>query len=131
MPSVKDSMFTQSGQLRGGAMDTAEYLKIMQILKKNKDKPFVNRILNPNINPRLDMGQNSHATHLMSWADAGDKYRVFPRVQKVGQDGMQLKEYTSWQNAYKRATERKNYIDFDTSQEADAFTKTYKSAWGD
>lgn len=100
-------------------------IKIKQILEKNKNKTFVDRILNPNNYPRLDLGGGNFATHKMSWMQVGDKYHVFPTVLW---DGKNLNEYTP-EAAYEYVKQSGNYIEFDSPEEADWFSKRYKDIW--
>ena len=107
--------------------DEYELQKMRQILEANKDKSFVKRILNPDKYPRLDLGNGNYATHKMSWMQVGDKYHVFPTVLY---DGKQLKQYEP-RDAYNQARETRNYIEFDTPEEADIFSRRYKAVWGE
>jgi hypothetical protein len=92
----------------------------------NKSKEFIQRILNPEKYPRLDLGGGQYASHKMAWAEVEGKYTVFPTVQL---DDGKLREFP-WKKALKRAIESGNYINFDTPEMADWFSKRYKLAWG-
>lgn len=104
-----------------------ELVKIRQILESNKSKTFVNRILNPEIYPRLNLGRGGFATHGMSWMKVGDKYHVFPTILW---DGKNLTKYDP-NEAYNYVKETGNYIEFDSPEEADWFSKRYKAIWGE
>jgi hypothetical protein len=97
----------------------------MKILQANKDKTFVKRILEREKYPRLELGDGNHATHKMAWGEVDKKYRVFPTVLY---DGKSLKEYKP-DEAFRHTSATGNYIDFDTPQEADWFSRQYKSVW--
>jgi len=106
---------------------------IESILQQNAEKPFVDRILNRQNYPVLSMGEGNYATHKMSWGQIGNKYRVFPTIL-YDQVGRQLKEFAP-RDAFNLTTVPNmegldNYIDFDTPEEADYFSKNYKSVWG-
>jgi hypothetical protein len=65
----------------------------------------------------------------MSWGegenDNGDyKYFVFPTILR---DKKGLKNYGK--NAFKEAMKRKEYIEFDSPDQADWFSRNYKLLW--
>lgn len=107
-------------------VSTDEYQRLMAILKTNASKSFVQRILRPDEFPTLDLGNGSHATHRMEWAEADGKYVVYPRV--LLQEGRKLHDYGD--NAWDHARQSGNFIEFNTPQDADWFSKRYKGAWG-
>jgi hypothetical protein len=102
-----------------------ELNKIRNLLNQNKDKGFVKRILEPDKFPRLDVGNGHYATHKMAWGKVGDRFMVFPTVLY---DGKELQSFTP-DVAIKHVLETGNYIEFDTPQEADWFSKSYKKVW--
>ena len=102
-----------------------ERKKIRSILDKNKDKSFVQRILKPDNFPRLDLGNGNYATHKMSWGESDGKYRVFPTV--LFGDG-KLQQYEP-REAFGHAMNTGNFIEFDSAEEADWFSKNYKKVW--
>ena len=55
----------------------------------------------------------------------GDKYRVFPTVLH---EGGRLRRYEPGE-AWKRVEKTGDYIEFDTAEEADMFSKEYKQFW--
>ena len=57
--------------------DEYELMKMRQILEANKDKTFVDRILNPNKYPRLDLGNGNYATHLWNCLEITSIYTNF------------------------------------------------------
>jgi hypothetical protein len=102
-----------------------EKADVMGILNTNKNKSFVDRILNPRKYPSLDRGGGEKATHRMAWGEADGKYMAFPTVLW---DGKQLVDYGN--GAWPIAQKSGNYIEFDTPEEADWFSQRYKLAWG-
>jgi len=103
-----------------------DYMKAMAILLTNQDKPFVDRVLNRDKYPVLPLPGGGHATHKMAWGETDGKYLVYPTVQW---DGKNLVEYSGG-DAFKRALAAGDYIEFETPEEADWFSKNYKAVWG-
>lgn len=103
-----------------------EYQLLMQTLNDNKDKSFVQRILNPKAFPRLDLGDGSYATHRMAWGEANGKYYVYPTVL-MGEDG-KLKDYGA--DAWSHVRQTGNMIEMPTADDAEWFSTRYKAAWG-
>ena len=105
---------------------------LIDTLQKNKDVPFVKRILNTNYEP-LDMGtddegRSMEATHLMSYSEADGKFFVYPEVV-MGSDG-QLKKLSP-EEAWQSTQNTGNRIVFEKESEAKWFSKNYKRVWGD
>jgi hypothetical protein len=100
--------------------------KINSILAANKHLDFVQRILNPG--KGLELGNNEHGTHMMSYATipGTNRYMVYPEIVRTEKGLMRLGEKEAYQNAL--AT--KQFIPFESSEEADWFSKNYKSVWG-
>ena len=104
--------------------------KVENILRANRSKDFVKRILNPEKYPVIKnyKGSGMGASHQMSWGETdtkrGRKYRVFPNI--VHNKGS-LKDLGA--KAYKHALSTKEYIQFNTPEEADWFSKKYKTVW--
>lgn len=99
--------------------------KLARILAQNAQKSFVQRILQPQNYPVLDLGDGNHATHEMAWTEADGRYFVYPTVMY---DGKKLDKYdpdTAWGHAAKSG----NYIEFKDPAEADWFSKNYKQWW--
>src|SRR5688572_25515035 len=107
-------------------VNNEEYQRLMQILKTNANKSFVQRILRPDEFPTLPLGNGSHATHRMAWGESGGKYVVYPTV--LLNDKKQLQDYGD--DAWKHAAQSGNFIEFDNAQDADWFSQRYKGAWG-
>lgn len=104
-----------------------EHGLLMQTLEANKDKSFVQRILNPSQYPTLDMGNGSYATHRMAYTEADGRYFVHPTVL-LEKDGS-LKEYGS-RKAWDQVRQTGNFIEMPSEDDADWFTSRYKAAWG-
>jgi hypothetical protein len=98
---------------------------ILAILEKNKNKSFVQRILNPKKYPVKQNKDGSVSTHLMSWTESDGKYYVYPTLLMT-KDG--LKQYDP-DEAWKHVKTTGNFIEFDLPQEADFFSKHYKDIW--
>jgi hypothetical protein len=113
---------------------------VFSTLEKNKDKDFVRRILRPDDSPILKgAGPNgedeSHRMAVMDMEVGGKtKYAVYPTIQrnveisgsKVNSD---LKNYGMGKEGMDEAIKRKEYILFDSRDEADWFSKEYKRLW--
>ena len=104
-------------------MDDVE--KILKILEGHSGKSFVQRILDPDQYPKLDLGDGKSATHLMSWGESDGKYLVFPTVLY---DNGRLQQYKP-DDAFSTAISSGNYIEFDRKEDADWFSKNYKKVW--
>lgn len=115
--------------MAGLLSDASERDKVMKILSDNSQKQFVQRILTPDKYPRLDLGGGDYATHKMAWGSVGEKgaerYVVFPTVMY---DGKGLLDYGD--EAFRKAMESGEYIEFNSPEEADWFSQRYKAAWG-
>ena len=98
---------------------------IRSVVDSNKGKTFVDRIIDPSTHKPLTNEDGSLSTHSMAWGEANGKYRVFPTVMKYANG---LKRFES-KAAWRLAIELGNYIEFDTAEEADRFSKEYKMYW--
>jgi hypothetical protein len=103
----------------------ASYGGLDSLLNQNQDKHFVKRILTPEKYPVLPLGNGTIATHMMMWGQAGDKYVVFPSVVHDGQQLVRLNP----DQAFDRAMKSGGFIEFNSPQEADWFSKNYKRYW--
>ena len=104
-----------------------EYQQLLGIMKQNASKSFVQRILEPQKYPTLDLGDGNYATHKMEWGTVdGGKAVVYPRVLLT--EGGKLQDFgdKAWQHAQKSG----NFIEFDSPAKADWFSRRYKGAWG-
>ena len=100
--------------------------KIRAILEANKSKSFVNRIINYQNSPRLDLGGGQYATHKMAWTEADGKYYVYPTVLLQGDNT--LKEYKP-DDAWRQVRQSGNFIEFNSPNDADWFSRNYKRIW--
>lgn len=105
--------------------DEQEYKKIMSILSNNMNMNFVKRILTPDLYPRINYDDENYATHKMMWNQMGNKYAVMPSI--IYQNNS-LRELDP-RSAYDYAKSSGEYIEFDTPEEADWFSKNYKKVW--
>jgi hypothetical protein len=99
--------------------------RIGKVLDKNRGKDFVERIINPWDSPVIEMPDGTRKTHYMSWGESDGKYYVYPNVMR---DGEELKDYTDY-DAWGKAWERGEYIEFDNAEDAEWFSKNYKQVW--
>ena len=98
---------------------------VRSVVDGNKGKDFVDRIIDPSTHKPITNEDGSLSTHSMAWGEANGKFRVFPTVMKYGNG---LKRFES-DAAWRLATELGNYIEFDTKEEADRFSREYKTYW--
>ena len=99
-----------------------EQLKILEILEKNRDKDFVDRILNAKKFPTLENIDGSESTHGMMYSEVDGVFYVYPSVI-IEDDNMRRLERDS---ALGRAVRLGDYVEFDSIQEAYEFSKEYK-----
>ena len=105
-----------------------QWLDIFNTIEKNKAVPFVDRIINKNKYPSLkDPKTGKDMTHMMSWGESGGKYYVFPTIEMINGKLVDMTE--SGMNPFDYALKNKNYIEFDTPDAADYFSKNYKKYW--
>ena len=97
-------------------------VKLLEILLKNKNKDFINRIINVNDFPTLENRDGTVSTHSMAYGEADGKYYVYPTV--VYRDGKMQR--LGPDTALNRAITSGDYIVFDNEQDAADFSKEYK-----
>ena len=106
---------------------------ISQYLQDNKDKNFVKRILYKDSFPMLQNGKDkdgreSHSTHSMATGEADGRYFAYPTVVQKDKDSLiRLEDREAWDYAIKT----REFIEFPSEEEAQWFSKNYKSVWGD
>ena len=101
--------------------------KLTEILMKNKEKNFVKRILNPEEYPVLDNPDGSTSTHSMAWGEDNEgKGYVYPTVKQSTEN--KLKRFSD-EDAWKNAMETGDFIEFDSLEGADQFSREYKDYW--
>jgi len=101
--------------------------RIYEILQANAQKPFVQRILNPEQFGSIPAPAGKHATHEMAWSEMDDGTAIVYPTVSLQPDG-KLKRLKGKQ-AYDQARQSGNFIHFDSQDEADAFSKEYKRFW--
>lgn len=97
-----------------------------QIIGKNTNLNFVDRIARPEQYPTLPL-DGGMATHLMAWGDIDGKPAVFPTI--IFDDATKSLKMLDMESAFDHAMKTKQYIPFDTEEEADLFSKEYKRHW--
>ncbi len=102
-------------------------MDISQILNDWQFVPFVQRILNKDKYPVINNSDGTYSTHKLSWGSIGDKYVVFPQIEMV--DGKLTNLLEAGIDPFNYAMNTRNYIQFDSPDDADFFTKNYKSYW--
>jgi hypothetical protein len=106
-------------------MPDKEYKKITNILAKNAKKDFVQRILYPENSPVLKNDDDTISTHRMAWGEADGKYYVYPTIIRKAGGLFELDPDEAFHYAHKTG----EYIEFDNPEEADWFSKKYKTIW--
>ena len=101
--------------------------ELFGLLEKNKDLNFVDRILNRNKYPYMDLGDGNYATHKMAWGEADGKYFVYPTIV-YDKEKKTLNELNP-KSAFDYAVKNKEYLEFDKPEIADWVSKNYKLAW--
>ena len=105
--------------------NTIDRIRLQQIIEANKDRPFVDRIVNRSQYPVMENEDGSVSTHRMAWAGGDDGHYVYPTVQHKG-GKLFIPE-----DPYRYARENNDFIKFDTPEDADWFSKKYKLLWDD
>jgi hypothetical protein len=108
--------------------------KIRRILMQNAQKPFVQRILNRDKFPTLTDDVSTRggsqpdrvSTHSMAWGEVDGRYVAYPTVM-MSPSG-QLRRYGA-KEALGHALNTGNFIEFDTPEDADWFSRNYKQVW--
>jgi hypothetical protein len=123
-----------------GVEDTPTITDIKETVEQNKDKEFVQRIINKNQGVqqltveskpiKLADGSEiktspSWATHLMAYAEADGKYYVYPEIVNQGGKLVRLGRDEAFDYAMKTG----EFIEFDTEKEAAYFGENYKQLW--
>lgn len=105
---------------------------IRNILMQHKDKPFVRRIHEigrvgeaSRLYPYIQNQDNSISTHLMATSEMDGRYFAYPTIAQDPKTG-KLIQYED-DEAFYRAMETGNFIEFPTQEEADYFSRNYKT----
>lgn len=107
--------------------DAAYKEMLLAEMAKNKDKNFVQRILNPNDYPSLPLGNNKHATHLMAWGEADGNYYVYPTVIQDPKTKKLI--HLDEGDAFDYAMKNNEYLKFKDALSAAMISKDYKKLW--
>lgn len=99
----------------------------MSILSQNANKNFVQRILNPEGKPTLDVGGGNFATHRMAWTTVDGKPIVYPTVIQNPQTG-KLQELPM-RGAIQHALKNNEYIPMQSGNDAEWLSSNYKKVW--
>ena len=99
-----------------------DQLKILEIIEANKDKEFVNRIVNAKDFPVLPNRDGSESTHSMAYGEADGRFFVYPTVVLDGEQMMRLGP----DSAFGWALRTGEFIEFDNEVEAYEFSREYK-----
>ena len=102
------------------------FTRIQQILDENKDKRFVQRILNPDISPYLYNEDKSTSSHIMGYWSTDDGFFVAPTVVDDGEGGL---KHLSQGEAADYAMQSGELIKFNNEEDAKWFSKNYKKYW--
>ena len=86
------------------------------ILMKNKDMPFVKRMLNPGDYPSKPAGNGMSSSHLMATAEVDGVTYAYPTLRFVGGKLVQ-------DNSVKTAIDTNNAIAFDNPKDAEEFAQ--------
>lgn len=106
---------------------------IDKIIQQNTHMNFVDRIARPELYPTLplDDGTGDFATHKMAWSTYGPAQTpiVYPTIIYDRNKGslQQLDDDA----AFRYAMDNKEFIPFDTPEQADVFSREYKQHWRD
>lgn len=109
--------------------ENADQTWLNEQLTRNNGKRFVQRILFPDRAPVApdDEDPKRVMTHKMAWGEADGKYYVYPTVMEDPESKGGLKNYGK--GAFDEAMRRRDFIVFDKPEDADKFSKNYKSYW--
>lgn len=97
--------------------------KMVEIFKANKDKNFIQRVINPYIFPTINNPDNTYSTHRMAWAEQDGYFYAYPTIQ---QDSNGQLQQLSGEKAFNSALDSGEFIKFPSAKEAEWFTKNYK-----
>lgn len=118
MPSLDDIIeynnLVQENTKRIGPEKTQRYLAVLQA---NKDKDFVQRVLNPAPYPKKLNPDGGYSSHRMSSAEVDGRYIAFPTLFH---DKIKGELYTS-PDPIREALNRGDYIEFSNPEDAEGF----------
>ncbi len=96
-------------------------------IERNKNKNFIDRIINREKYPVIENPDGSYSTHLMSWSTVDGKPIVYPLIIQNPKTGG-LKQLSD-PEAIDYALKNNEYIPFDKPEDADWFSSNYKRYW--
>lgn len=119
--------------LQEGGEVSNDLSRLRALLEANKSKNFVQRIIDPSKYPSYDFGEGVTGTHRMGWASGGEKgnerYYVYPNIiQRTEGAELENLEDDKW-TAFDHAMTTGEYLEFNSPEEAEWFTKNYKKYW--
>ena len=97
-------------------------LNIDSVLDANSSKNFVARIIHPEGQPHINNPDGTYSTHKLGYADNF----VFPMI--IQNKDKSLTEFKDWRKAYDYAKQNNEGIELKTEEEAEYFTKNYKTS---
>lgn len=98
-----------------------------QWIEDNSPLEFEQRVLKPSMVPGIQNADGTVSTHRMAWGDADGKFFAYPTIVNDNGKLVQLPDSV----AYHHAMETKQYREFSTPEDADAYASGgYKSSWG-
>jgi len=100
---------------------------IVEILSKNQDKNFIQRILKPDNFPTIPLSKGKVGTHLMADSEIDGMYIAYPTIVFI--DG-KLKHLSN-DEAIDYAINSGEFVEFPTDTAAAWFAKNYKKYWND
>ncbi len=122
--TLKNMMIQKAGE-SNTKISLGQSSELENILKGNKSKNFVKRILNPDKYPVLNNSDGSYSTHSMAWGEANGKYYVYPTVVQKNGKMIRLSDDEAWDYAWKN----NELMEFDSEDEAAWFSENYKQYW--
>lgn len=120
LSNLKDSIF-------GNARKNKDIERANNILNQYKQFNFVDRVLNREKYPFIDYGDGNYATHKMAWGEGNGKYYVYPTIVYNKNKNALTELEPKMAAQYARTSGE--FIPFDTPEEAEWFSKNYKSVW--
>ena len=95
-----------------------------RIVEEQENNPaFIDRIFVPDLLDPLQDEQGRDMTHLLSTFEQDGKHFVVPLIQDFGDELRLLPP----EAAFERAKRRKDFLEFDSAEEAEFFSKNYKA----
>jgi hypothetical protein len=100
-----------------------------QIIGKNTNLNFIDRVARPELYPTLPQEGGGMATHKMAWGDIDGRPAVFPTV--IFDPNTKSLQELDMDAAFEHAMKTKQYLPFDNEEMADLFSREYKRHWRD